>query len=121
MLKILIVDDSGISRKMLIRSIPQGIKEISDIIQGKDGAEGVSLFMQHKPNIVFLDLTMPVMDGYEALGKMIEINPDAMIYVISADIQKQAKDRVLNAGAAGMENKPINVEKMSSIFQKLLV
>jgi len=118
-MKILIVDDSGLSRKMLLRKIPESIKESSEIYQGKNGQEGLDLYKENKPDIVFLDLTMPVMDGFEALYEIISYDKKAFVIVVSADIQAKAKERVLSLGARYMEHKPITSERLGYIFQSL--
>jgi two-component system chemotaxis response regulator CheY len=115
-LKVLLVDDSTLSRKLLISRIPQNMRASSQIIQGSNGKEAVELYMEHSPDIVFLDLTMPVMDGYEALDRIIDHDQHALVYVITADIQKKAKQRVLAAGAAAIETKPIDEKRLARIF-----
>ncbi len=119
-MKILVVDDSGVSRKMLIKSIPENIRESSEILQAENGLEAVEKYKLEFPDIVFLDLTMPIMDGYDALKEIIEYDAGAIVFVISADIQQKAKERVFELGASGMESKPIKPEKMTSIFYYLM-
>jgi two-component system chemotaxis response regulator CheY len=116
---ILVVDDSKLSRKMLIRSFPDSVIENSEIIQGENGQEGFELYQKHTPEIVFLDLTMPIMDGFEALEKIIEYDKDAFVVIVTADIQVKAKEKVLSLGAKYMEHKPITKERVNFIFKSL--
>ena len=67
-MKILVVDDSKLSRRMLISRFPLRIKETAQIFEGANGEEAVTLCKEHSPDLVFLDLTMPVMDGFAALN-----------------------------------------------------
>lgn len=67
--------------------------------EATNGQEAVDLYKTHKPNLVLMDLTMPVMDGFEALKRIKELESDANVVVISADIQKQAIDKALKLGA----------------------
>ncbi|MGL1892763.1 MAG: response regulator [Spirochaetaceae bacterium] len=120
MLEILVVDDSLLSRRMISRSLERTLDSEFKLFLAENGAEGVQSYKEIQPDIVFLDLTMPVMDGFEALDKIIEINSDAKVYIISADIQKTAKDKVMASGAVGIMHKPINDEKMTKIFKELL-
>jgi len=115
-MKILVVDDTRISKNILIKRIPEEVKSTSDIIQGVNGQEAVDLYKEHKPDIVFLDLTMPVMDGFEALDHIMTYDSNAIVYVITADIQEKSREKVLSSGATSMESKPISVERLAEIF-----
>jgi CheY-like chemotaxis protein len=115
-MKYLVVDDSKLARLSLIKSLKAHIGE-SEIFQATNGQEAIEIMSQEKADIVFLDLTMPVMDGYEALPKLLEINTKAKIVVVSADIQQKAKERVIAAGAELHIQKPINIDKMKEILE----
>ena len=119
MMKILVVDDSKLSRKLFLNRIPSFIRETATIVQGANGQEAVDLFKEHSPDIVFLDLTMPVMDGYEALNQIMIYDENARVFIITADIQKKAKERVLASGARSIETKPIEEERLEKIFSSL--
>ena len=114
-MKILVVDDSKLARLSLIKTVKK-IEPSAEFFQAENGAVAVEIFTKEEPRVVFLDLTMPVMNGYEALVKIMEINPGAQVVVVSADIQPEAKQRVLADGAKNMCPKPINDEKMLNIF-----
>jgi two-component system, chemotaxis family, chemotaxis protein CheY len=116
-LKILVVDDSKIARMSVIKSL-KVVHPDAELIQATNGLEAVEYYKKERPDVVFLDLTMPVMDGYEALKRIKEINKEAQVIVVSADIQSEAKLRVLVAGAKNMYPKPINVEIMVQIFEQ---
>ncbi|MDD5401349.1 MAG: response regulator [Sulfurimonas sp.] len=116
-MKILVVDDSKIGRMSVIKSL-EVIKPDAEIFQAVNGLEALELFRQERPDAVFLDLTMPVMDGYEALKRIMEVDKNAQVIIISADIQNEAKLRVLAAGAKNMYPKPINDENMVQIFEQ---
>ena len=82
-----------------------------------NGAEAVELVRKEKPDIAFLDLTMPVMNGYEALPKMLELYPELKVVVVSADIQEKAKTIVIDLGAKLHIQKPIKAQKMQDILK----
>lgn len=119
-LKILIVDDSKLARMGVIKSL-QDIEPNAELFQASNGLEALEIFKLESPRVVFLDLTMPIMDGYETLKAIMALDTDAQVIIISADIQNEAKQRVLSAGAKNMYPKPINEEKMLQIFQQDLV
>ncbi len=118
-MKILIIDDTKLSRAMILKRIPERIKQNSSIVQGVNGQEAVILYKELHPDIVFLDLTMPVMDGFEALKQIKAHDNDALVYIITADIQKKAMERVIADGARGIEKKPIDEERLEEIFSEL--
>ena len=118
-MKILIVDDTRLSRLMINKRLPADIKETASIIEGTNGEEAVTLFIEHSPDITFLDLTMPVMDGFDALALMKAHNREAVIYVVTADVQAKSVERVMSLGATALETKPISEERLSDIFSSL--
>ena len=107
--KVLIIDDSAMSRRMLGRILESAGHSV---VEAEDGAGGLELFFLEKPDIVFLDLTMKDMYGLEVLGKIREVDPAARIVVASADIQDQTRDLVNEAGANAFVNKPLSPEKV---------
>ncbi|MBN2871027.1 MAG: response regulator [Campylobacterales bacterium] len=119
-MKILVVDDSKLARLFLIKTLRE-LEPGVEILEAENGLVAVELFKEHRPSAVFLDLTMPVMDGYEALKEIMQINPKAQVVVVSADIQTQAQEMVLALGAKMMVPKPINVDKMASVLQQLSI
>lgn len=114
-LKVLVVDDSKLARLKLIKTVRE-IEPSFEFFEAENGAIAVEIFKTEFPRVIFLDLTMPVMDGYEALTEIMKIDSETQVIVVSADIQPEAKRRVLEAGAKNMYNKPISEEKMQSIF-----
>lgn len=116
----LVVDDSKISRKWLIEMIPKKIVENAHIFEACDGEEALALYKEHQPDLVFLDITMPVIDGVEALKRIREINPNALVIMISADRQKSTKEKVLNLGASAILSKPVDAEEFRTTLLKLV-
>lgn len=115
--KILIIDDSPIARKILRSCLP-GDRAI-EIVEAPDGATGVQRFLEAAPDLTFTDLTMPVMDGMQALQKMKEIRRDGVIVVCSADIQPKTIERVMELGAFTMLKKPPSKEIVSDLLAKV--
>lgn len=119
-MKILVVDDSRLARISLIKTVKK-IEPSAEFFEAGDGVSAIESFEKEKPRIVFLDLTMPIMNGYEALKKIMTIEPNTQVIIVSADIQPTAKTRVLDGGAKYMCPKPINDEKMLDIFNNHIV
>lgn len=118
-MKILVTDDSRMARKMLIKTLSEVLGENFELSEAQDGEEAVNLYKENSFDIVFLDLTMPVMDGFTALELIKNHDNSAKIVVVSADIQKAAVDKVLELGALSFIKKPIDSQKMQQIFEKL--
>lgn len=116
----LVVDDSKISRKWLIEMIPKKIAEYTQIIEAENGEEAVALFKQYAPDIVFLDITMPILDGFEALRQIRAANNEALVVMIPADRQKSTKEKTLALGASAILSKPIDAEEFRSTLLKLV-
>jgi len=117
-MKVLIADDSKIARKMTIKALNNLFSEDYEILQASNGQEALNLYQEHKPNLVLLDLTMPVLNGYDTIKEIAKIDSEAKIVIVSADIQSGAKERVLELGALEFIKKPINETKLKIIFHK---
>ncbi|AXX94861.1 MULTISPECIES: response regulator [Arcobacter] len=118
-MKILVTDDSKMARKMVIKTLKDSTNKELEIFEAQNGQEALDLYKELSPKIVFLDLTMPVMDGFTALEKIKEYDKNAKVVIVSADIQKLSMDRVLALGAFNFIKKPIDIVKMQQIFKKL--
>ncbi|MFW3340732.1 response regulator [Aliarcobacter butzleri] len=118
-MKVLVTDDSKMARKMVIRSLEESSIKDLEIFEAQNGQEAIDLYKEISPKIVFLDLTMPIMDGFEALKRIKEIDENAKVVIISADIQKLSMDRVRELGAFNFIKKPIDSLKMQQILEKI--
>ncbi|MCG3660073.1 response regulator [Aliarcobacter butzleri] len=118
-MKVLVTDDSKMARKMVIKSLEESTIKDLEIFEAQNGQEAIDLYKEISPKIVFLDLTMPIMDGFEALKRIKEIDENAKVVIISADIQKLSMDRVRELGAFNFIKKPIDSLKMQQILEKI--
>ncbi|MBB3168885.1 response regulator [Simiduia aestuariiviva] len=109
-MRILICDDSGMARKQAARSLPAGFAE--EITFAEHGAMAMDVFKQKTIDLLLLDLTMPVMDGFETLAAIREQQIECGVVVISGDIQPQAREKVMALGALDFIQKPIDTEKL---------
>ncbi|MBI9104160.1 MAG: response regulator [Spirochaetales bacterium] len=118
-MKILIVDDSRTARLMLKSLIPE--RENHEFCEAADGKSAIDVFNKENPDITFMDLTMPVMDGYEALEVIKGNHPGALIIVLSADIQKKAVERVIQSGAFKFLKKPPSPSDIVEVMTEISV
>ena len=101
---VLIVDDSRTSRRILKDILDRaGYKVVGEAINGK---EGVAYYVKFQPDIVTMDITMPEMDGIEALRQIKRENPDAKVIMITAAGQKDKMMEAVKLGAAEFISKP---------------
>ncbi len=114
--KVLICDDSNFARKQMARSLPDGWEV--DITFAGNGEEALQAIKAGQGEVVFLDLTMPVMDGFETLENIKVNDMNALVIVVSGDIQPEARQRVKNLGAIDFIKKPINKAKAELILKE---
>lgn len=93
-----------------------------DVLLASDGDEAVELFRQHKDEItcVLLDLTMPRMDGEEALGQLRRINSDVCTILASGYGESEIAERFAGKRLAGFLHKPYSLSDLSDILRRAL-
>ncbi len=119
-MKIMIVDDSTIVRMVIERYLKLSDVELEIVAQASNGLQAIELFKLHMPDIVTLDITMPEMDGLEALGEMLRLKPEAKIIMISALTSKTTVVRAVNQGAISYLIKPLLAHKLTDTLKKIM-
>lgn len=104
------------SRRMMVRALPAG--NDFAVTEAANGEEALSAWREGKGDVIFLDLTMPVMDGYATLRQIREEGLNAFVVVVSADIQPQAEERVMKLGAMAFLKKPVDGGEVEAVLQK---
>ena len=117
-LKVLAVDDTHAIVK-LIKDIlsPRGYL----VETAEDGPTALLKYVQFKPDIVTLDLTMPGMSGYETLTKILEKNKRAIVIILTANDEDVALQECMKRGAAGYVNKPFRPSELVDALQTAAV
>ncbi|MBR4169758.1 MAG: response regulator [Lachnospiraceae bacterium] len=116
--KILLVDDSRTSRRMLKEIIEGAGHEI--IGEAENGEEGYLKFKELRPDLVTLDITMPKMDGLEALKLIHKEDENAKVIMITAAGQKEKMMQAIKEGAAEFITKPYEAEEVAKLIDKVL-
>ena len=114
-ISILVVDDSAMSRKLVIKALPP--EWDVEVHQAGNGQEALSMYKSSKAQVMLLDLTMPVMDGFEVLESLKRDGQTPFVIVISADVQPKAQERVKELGAAAFLKKPIKTEEIKQVLK----
>jgi len=118
MAKILLVDDSKTSRKILRTILEENGHEI--IGEAVNGEEGVEKFKELKPDLTTMDITMPIMDGLEALKHIIEYDKKAKVVMVTAAGQKSKMVDAIKFGASEFISKPFETPQIIDIIKKML-
>ena len=114
---LLVCDDSAMARKQLIRALPP--EWPVSITQASQGEEAMAAIRQGLGQVVLLDLTMPVMDGYQVLAQVREEGHACRILVVSGDVQEEARRRVTELGALAFIRKPAPAEALRETLDAL--
>ena len=117
MAKILIVDDSRTSRKIL-REILEDAGHT--IIDEADGEDGYIKYQELKPDVVTLDITMPKLDGIEALQLIRKFDENAKAIMITAAGQKDKMVRAVKYGAAEFITKPYEASDVLKVIDQVM-
>ena len=114
-LKILVCDDSILARKNLCTILEGfGYSNISEVSNGEDA---VSYCVQNKPELIFLDIVMPIKDGVTATREIMEDNPDSKIIMVSSVGTQTNIKEAIKAGARDFIQKPIDEELLKQILE----
>ncbi|GAA0854229.1 response regulator [Aliiglaciecola litoralis] len=112
--KVLICDDSGFARKQMARSVPDGWDV--EISFAENGQQAIEQIKQGNADVMFLDLNMPVMDGYQTMQVIKEQDLPTMVVVVSGDVQPEARTRMMKMGALDFIRKPVDNKKLTTIL-----
>ena len=115
--KILIVDDSSLSRRTLRRILEPAEYEV---VEADDGMAALEVYFLEKPSIVLLDLVMKGMYGLDVLKKLREMDHEARIVIASADIQSSTRTLAEEAGAYAVINKPLVAAEVIDALNRAL-
>ncbi|AMF93060.1 response regulator [Vibrio fluvialis] len=115
---VLICDDSALARKQMARSLPASLN--ADITFAVHGLDALSILETQRFQLMFLDLTMPELDGFGTLEAMRDKGYTTPVVVVSGDIQPKAKERVLALGAKAFIQKPINKDDLNAVIRTLV-
>ncbi len=118
MARVLVCDDSAFMRMMLKKVLIENGHEI--VAEAGDGKQAVQMYNQHKPDLITMDITMPSVDGIEAVRMIHDKNPLARIVMVTALGQKAIISDALKAGASAFIVKPFDPEQVMTTVNKVL-
>ena len=115
-LPVLVVDDSTLARRLLINALPEAWDV--ELTQAANGTDALAAYREGRASVMFLDLTMPGITGFDVLETVRAEGLDSFVIVVSADIQPEAKARVKALGAVAFIDKPISSAKLLPVLKE---
>jgi CheY-like chemotaxis protein len=117
--KVLLVEDNEMNRDMLSRRL---VKRGYEIVMAIDGQQGVDMAVSEKPDIILLDMSLPVVDGWDA-AKQMKANPASAgvpLIALTAHAMASDKERALSAGCDDFDTKPVELPRLLGKMETLL-
>ena len=115
--KVMVVDDAAFMRLRASKVLQDSGHEV---LQAENGADAVRQYAQHHPDAVLMDITMPEMDGLEALKEIRKLDPSARVAMVTAMGQQAIVMEALRAGAKDFILKPFQPDRVLGALNKLL-
>jgi len=119
MAKILLIEDNELNRDMLSRRL---VRKGFEVVTAADGEEGLSRVAQEGPDLILMDLNLPVLDGWEA-ARRLKADPRTRatpIIALSAHAMSEHRDRALEAGCDEFDSKPVDLPRLLGKIESLL-
>lgn len=119
MKRVLIVDDSKFAR-MILKKMLEETEEYQVVAEAETDFEAVEKYKEVKPDIVTMDIIMPVESGLNALKQIISFDPEAKIIMVSAMGQEKIVEEALQIGAKGFVVKPVTKENLYKVLKEVV-
>jgi CheY-like chemotaxis protein len=118
-MKILIVEDNDMNRDMLSRRLTRNGYEVATAVDGQDG---VAKVLSQKPHLILMDMSLPVMDGWEATRR-IKADPatrEIPVIALTAHAMVQDKEKAMAAGCDDFDTKPVELPRLLEKIKALI-
>ncbi len=119
MAKILLVEDNEMNRDMLSRRL---IRKGFEIVMALDGAQGVAMAQSESPDLILMDMSLPVMSGWDAT-RSLKANPETKaipVIALTAHAMAADRDQAMQAGCDDYDTKPIELTRLLEKIESLL-
>ncbi len=114
----LVVDDDDLCRRALLSLVAEFT--VGQITEASDGFEGLQSYMDSQPDVVFLDINMPRMDGLEALKRIREANKQANVVIVSSQATRGLVFQAMRLGARHYIRKDLPRECLRPMIKQLM-
>jgi two-component system chemotaxis response regulator CheY len=117
--KVLVVDDSIAIARQLTKLV-EGFGEFEVVGHAKNGAEAIKMYRAMEPDLVLMDIVMPMMDGIQSLRTLLKVDPNVRVVMISSLGGVGSKvEEAIRLGARNVISKPFEPDKIRTILDKI--
>jgi len=113
-LEVMVVEDDAFSRQMVCNSL----RKLYPVSAMPDGKSALQSYVLKAPDVLFLDINLPDVNGHDLLKKLLQIDPDAHIIMLSGNGDKENVMRAIKSGAKGFVGKPFTKEKLIQYIER---
>jgi two-component system chemotaxis response regulator CheY len=114
---VLLVDDSEFMRNLLREILAE---EFEIVGEAENGVEAIELYKEHRPDLVMMDIVMPIRDGIEATAKIKDLDPGSHVIMCTSIGQEEKMKKAVKAGADGYITKPFQKPSVMDAIQDVL-
>ncbi len=114
---VLLVDDSEFMRNLLREILAE---EFEIVGEAENGVEAIELYKEHRPDLVMMDIVMPIRDGIEATDKIKDLDPGSHVIMCTSIGQEEKMKKAVKAGADGYITKPFQKPSVMDAIQDVL-
>jgi CheY-like chemotaxis protein len=118
--KLLVVEDNELNRDMLLRRL---VRRGYDVVIANDGAEGVAMAIRERPDLILMDMSLPILDGWQATQQIKAASETRHIPIIALTAHAMDGDerRARDAGCDDFDTKPVDLVRLIGKIDALLV
>ena len=116
-IRVVVVDDDTDTVEVFSEFLD--LKGIEVVAKGYDGKEAVEAYKKFKPDIVLMDVMMPIYDGFYAIEKIREIDAKAKIIMVTADLSVKTKERLKELDVSGVIFKPYDIDRVLDVIYSM--
>lgn len=117
-LRVLLVDDEDVMRRSAARLLRQIGHQVTQAVNGEDAVEVYKGF-EPRPDVVVLDMDMPILRGDECFEQLKELDPDVRAIIVSGYIDKERYARLLDAGVLAILDKPFEIARLQGVLRQV--
>lgn len=113
-MKILVVDDSPVMRKLIARSIRQAGFGDAELVEAEDGAQAITVAEQQRPDLILADWNMPILTGIEMLRSLRSEGNNVIVGFVTSESSVEIRKQAQEAGASFFLSKPIDTTRLEA-------